>query len=90
MAIPVQNMSLLSNRMINALKNPYFIFQLDCTAFPGNSGGPLFLPETGDVIGVLNSAFIKTTKENKQISTDISYAIPINYIKELMESIKKK
>ncbi len=90
MAIPVQNMSLLSNRMINALTNPYFIFQLDCTAFPGNSGGPLFLPETGDVIGVLNSAFIKATKENKQISTGISYAIPINYIKELIESIKKK
>ena len=90
MAIPVQNMSLLSNRMINALNNPFYIFQLDCTAFPGNSGGPLFLPETGDVIGVLNSAFIKTTKENKQISTDISYAIPINYIKELIESIKKK
>ena len=90
MAIPVQNMSLLSNRMINALTDPYFIFQLDCTAFPGNSGGPLLLPETGDVIGVLNSAFIQTTKENKQISTGISYAIPINYIKELIESIRKK
>ncbi len=90
MAIPVQNMSLLSNKMITALKDPYTIFQLDCTAFPGNSGGPLFLPETGDVIGVLNSAFIKVTKENKQISTGISYAIPINYIKELIESIKKK
>ncbi len=87
-AIPVQNMSLLSNKMIRALKDPYTIFQLDCTAFPGNSGGPLFIPETGEVIGVLNSAFIKVTKENKQISTGISYAIPINYIKELMESIK--
>ncbi len=88
MAIPVQNMSLLSNKMIKALKDPYTIFQLDCTAFPGNSGGPLFLPETGEVIGVLNSAFIKVTKENKQVSTGISYAIPINYIKELMKSIK--
>ncbi|ODS33219.1 MAG: protease [Candidatus Scalindua rubra] len=37
-AIPVKNMSLLSNRMITALKDPYTIFQLDCTAFPGNSG----------------------------------------------------
>ena len=90
MAIPVQNMSLLSNKMITALKDPYTIFQLDCTAFPGNSGGPLFLPETGDVIGVLNSAFIKVTKENKKISTGISYAIPINYIKELIDVIKSK
>ena len=85
MAIPVQNMSLLSNKMITALRDPYIIFQLDCTAFPGNSGGPLFLPETGDVIGVLNSAFIKITKENKKISTGISYAIPINYIKKLID-----
>ncbi len=88
MAIPVQNTSQLTNRMITALKDPYTIFQLDCTAFPGNSGGPLFLPETGEVIGVLNSGFIKTTKENKQVSTGISYAIPINYVKELMEISK--
>ncbi|WP_162532456.1 S1C family serine protease [Candidatus Scalindua japonica] len=90
MVVPVQNMSLLSNRMIKALTDPYYIFQIDCTAFPGNSGGPLVLPETGEVIGVLNSAFIKITKENKQISTGISYAIPINYVRELIESIKKK
>lgn len=89
-AIPVQNMALLSNRMIRALKDPYTIIQLDCTAFPGNSGGPLFEPETGEVIGVLNSAFVKITKENKQVSTGISYAIPINYVKELMESISEK
>jgi S1-C subfamily serine protease len=63
---------------------------LDSTGYPGNSGGPLFLPETGEVIGVLNSGFIKTTKENKQVSTGISYAIPINYVKELMELIKPK
>ncbi len=83
-------MALLSNRMISALKDPYTIIQLDCTAFPGNSGGPLFEPETGEVIGVLNSAFVKITKENKQVSTGISYAIPINYVKELMESISEK
>ncbi len=89
-ALPVQNMSLLSNRMIKALRDPYTIFQLDCTAYPGNSGGPLFLPENGKVIGMLNSAFIKVTKENKQISTGISYAIPINYIKILIKSINDK
>jgi serine protease Do len=89
MAIPVQNSSLLTNRMIMALNNRYTIFQLDCTAFPGNSGGPLFLPQTGEIIGVLNSGFIRITKENKQVSTGISYAIPINYVKELMESSKK-
>ncbi len=87
MAIPVQRSSLLSNKMIKALKDPYTIFQLDCTAFPGNSGGPLFLPETGEIIGVLNSGFVRVTKENKQISTGISYAIPINYVKELIDAL---
>ncbi len=90
MAIPVNRSSQLSNQMIKALKNPYIIFQLDCTAFPGNSGGPLFLPETGDVVGVLNSGFVRTTKENKQISTGISYAIPINYVKELIDELRRK
>ncbi len=89
MAIPVQKSSLLSNKMIKALKDPYTIFQLDCTAFPGNSGGPLFLPETGDVIGVLNSGFVRVTKENKQISTGISYAIPINYVRELIDVLSR-
>jgi serine protease Do len=90
MAIPVNRSSLLSNKMITALKDPYIIFQLDCTAFPGNSGGPLFLPETGDIVGVLNSGFVRTTKENKQISTGISYAIPINYVKELIDELRRK
>ncbi len=89
MAIPVQRSSLLSNKMIKAIKDTYTIFQLDCTAFPGNSGGPLFLPETGDIIGVLNSGFIRTTKENNQISTGISYAIPINYVKNLIDVLRR-
>ncbi len=89
MAIPVRKSSLLSNKMIKALKDPYTIFQLDCTAFPGNSGGPLFMPDTGNIIGVLNSGFVRVTKENKQISTGISYAIPINYVKELIDVLKR-
>jgi S1-C subfamily serine protease len=48
------------------------------------------LPETGDIIGVLNSGFVRTTKENKQISTGISYAIPINYVKELIDELRHK
>ncbi len=55
----------------------------------GNIGGPLSSSEAGEVIGVLNSAFIKISNENMHVSTGLSYSIPINHAKEPMESIKK-
>jgi S1-C subfamily serine protease len=61
------------------------IFQLDGTAYPGNSGGPLFDPETGDVLGVLNMVFIKGTRESALTHpSGISYAIPSEYIRLLL------
>ena len=38
------------------------ILQLDVTAFPGNSGGPVFDLESGRVIGVLAMGLIKGTR----------------------------
>ena len=37
----------------------YPIFQLDATAYPGNSGSPLYDPESGEVIAVINMVFVK-------------------------------
>jgi S1-C subfamily serine protease len=62
------------------------VFQLDGTAYPGNSGSPLFDPKTGKVIGILNMVFVKGTKENVLAHpSGISYAIPSNYIHEIMK-----
>lgn len=75
----------LSPRMIKALRNPYDIFQLDATAYPGNSGSPLYRIEDGTVIGVINKVFVKTTKENVlKDPSGITYAIPIRYARELL------
>jgi S1-C subfamily serine protease len=76
----------LNPRLVTRLRDPYVIFQLDATAYPGNSGSPLFDPATGDVYGILNSVFIRETRE-QSISrpSGIAYAIPAVHIKDLLE-----
>lgn len=54
----------------------YALYQLDMTAYPGQSGSPLLHASTGEVIGVVNSTKIKSEKE-KVLSdpSGISYAV---------------
>lgn len=69
--------------------DPFRIYQLDATTYPGNSGSPVFDAETGRVIGVINMVFVKSTKES--ILSDpsgISYAIPAEYLKALLKSLE--
>jgi S1-C subfamily serine protease len=33
------------------------VFQLDATAYPGNSGSPIYDPDTGDVLGIVNMSW---------------------------------
>ena len=66
--------------MIRRLRDPYEVFQLDATAYPGNSGSPLYDMATGGVVGVLNKVFVQTTKERVlQDPSGISYAIPARH-----------
>ncbi|AOS78869.1 MULTISPECIES: S1C family serine protease [Hydrogenophaga] len=61
------------------------IFQLDAVAYPGNSGGPLFKPETGEVVGMMNMVLIKGTRESALSQpSGIAYAIPSARVRELM------
>lgn len=61
--------------------DPFRVYQLDATAYPGNSGSPVFEPDSGRVIGVINMVFVKTTKENVLSDpSGISYAIPVQYL----------
>lgn len=65
---------------------PYSVFQLDATAYPGNSGSPVYDTETGRVIGVINMVFIKGLKETAITNpSGISYAIPVNFVQELLQ-----
>lgn len=81
--IPQVDSRLLDTRMI--LRNPFDVYQLDITAFPGNSGSPLYDTTTGRVEAILNSTFIKETKERALSDpTGISFAIPIIYVHEIL------
>jgi len=88
-AIPQLSSGQLSREMVKRLKEPYDVFQLDATAYPGNSGSPLYEPETGTVVGVVNMVFVKETKESVlEKPSGISYAIPIEFAKALMRKAK--
>jgi serine protease Do len=84
-AIPQISPKLLNPKMIKQLRDPYDVFQLDATAYPGNSGSPLYDPETGEVVGVINKVFVKESKEAVlEKPSGITYAIPVRYVKELL------
>nr|WP_238984754.1 S1C family serine protease [Ectothiorhodospira haloalkaliphila] len=84
-AMPVRSTQNLDPAMIRRLRDPYTVFQLDATAYPGNSGSPLYRPQTGEVIGVLNMVFVKEGRERAlDRPSGISYAIPGNYVRELL------
>jgi serine protease Do len=77
----------LDARQITQLaRTPFNIFQLDGTAYPGNSGSPLYDAATGKVLGVINAVFVKGLKENAISNpSGITYAIPANYARALMQ-----
>ncbi|MDD4863047.1 MAG: serine protease [Alishewanella agri] len=84
-AIPVDNSANLHAAAIRRLGAPYLVYQLDATAYPGNSGSPLYLPESGQVIGIINQVHIKSTRE--AVLSDpsgITYAIPVQHLLPLL------
>lgn len=86
-ALPMPSSQLLGEKTIRSLRDggSFDVFQLDATAYPGNSGGPLFDPETGDVLGVLNMVLVKGARESAlSHPSGISYAIPSKFILELL------
>jgi S1-C subfamily serine protease len=86
-ALPTPSAQQLNEKTIRGLRTGSFnIFQLDGTAYPGNSGGPLFDPETGEVLGVVNMVFIKGSRESALSNpSGISFAIPSTFILQLVK-----
>jgi len=87
---PVANPAIVPGQldaaMIRRLREPFLVFQLDATAYPGNSGSPLYDPESGRVLGIVSSVFVKRTKENLlKDPSGITYAIPIRFARRLIE-----
>lgn len=85
-AIPQFSGRSLNAKMVRRLSAPYDVYQLDATAYPGNSGSPLYDPATGAVVAVINKVFVKETKENVlEKPSGITYAIPIRWGVALMK-----
>jgi S1-C subfamily serine protease len=85
--LPGANAAELRASVIQRLKNGNFdVFQLDGTAYPGNSGGPLFDIDSGQVVGIINMVLVKATKEAALSQpSGITYAIPGNHLRRLLE-----
>ncbi len=85
-ALPAPTTQRLTDRAIRSLRDGTFnLFQLDATAYPGNSGGPLYDPDTGAVVGVINMVLVKGNRESALSSpTGISYAIPARHLLDMM------
>ncbi|WP_313167711.1 S1 family peptidase [Massilia oculi] len=87
---PVMQPSLSARRLdaravTRLQRTPFSIYQLDGTAYPGNSGSPLYDPQTGAVLGVINMVFVKGLKESAiSAPSGITYAIPVRHVQELL------
>lgn len=86
--LPSPSSKVMNKGLIKHLKEPFDVFQIDATAYPGNSGSPVYRVATGKVVGVINMVFIKGKKEHVlKEPTGITYAIPIKYVHELNRSV---
>jgi len=85
-AIPPPVAAQLDPRIFRRLSTgSYPVLQLDATAYPGNSGSPVYDPESGEVLGIINMVFVKGTKEAALSQpSGITYAIPARHLKALL------
>jgi serine protease Do len=84
--LPAAAAQQLSNQALRQLRDgPFELYQLDATAYPGNSGSPVFDAASGEVVAVLNMVFVKAGRESALTApSGISYAIPIVHAHELL------
>jgi S1-C subfamily serine protease len=86
-ALPAATAQQLDPRALLRLREGnYELFQLDATAYPGNSGGPLLDADTGQVLGIVNMVLVKGGRESALSNpTGISYAVPVRHLHELLK-----
>lgn len=69
-------------------RGPFPVFQLDGTAYPGNSGSPVY-ESSGVVIGVVNMVLVRATKESLLSQpSGIAYAVPSEHVRALLASLR--
>lgn len=91
LAIPQGRAGDLNPALIRRLADGAFlVYQLDGTAYPGNSGSPVYDAQSGEVIAILNMVFVKTTKEAVLAQpSGIAYAVPVEHLSRLLVGARK-
>ena len=83
---PAQTAGQINLKMLKRMRNPYSVYQLDATAYPGNSGSAMYDMKTGEVLGVINKVFVQSTKETIiSHPSGITYAIPVKYLHKILK-----
>ena len=83
--VPAQAAGQITLKMLKRMRNPYFVYQLDATAYPGNSGSAMYDMKTGEVVGIINKVFVQSTKEAVISNpSGITYAIPVKYLHKIL------
>lgn len=84
-AIPADNSTTLNPRTLRQLQQPFPVYQLDGTAYPGNSGSALYRQSDGKVVAVINMVLVKASREAALSDpSGITFAIPVKHLKQLM------
>ncbi|MCM2678898.1 S1 family peptidase [Echinimonas agarilytica] len=87
--LPVANVSELTAAQLKILRNPYSVFQLNATAYPGNSGSPVYDVDSGEVVAIINKVLLTSNKESALTHPSaITYSVPVKHLKELLRSIR--
>ena len=91
-ALPAPTARQLDPRAVSRLREGNFeVLQLDATAFPGNSGGPVIDASTGRVLGIVNQVLVRGSRESALSNpTGITYAIPVSLLRELMLELARE
>lgn len=85
-SVPAVRGAQLSAKGIKARRQGNFsVFQLDATAFPGNSGSPLYDPADRKVYGIISMVFRGGVGNNPaEQPSGITFAVPASHIATLL------
>jgi len=88
-ARPVDRGRELSAVQMSRLRRSFDVYQLDAIAYPGNSGSAVYRTDTGEVVGVMNSVFVKESRETLlSAPSGIAYAIPVEHLRDILDELQ--